>query len=98
MPPLSLEQRLDRLLEIWGTIYAALADEFTDLHFKIPERVAVHTAAALKPYEDALDAIISAWVGACFLQGVAQAYGDQNAAIWVPTARLTDHAKHCGND
>ena len=33
----------------------------------------------------ALDAIVCAWVGACIVDGTAEAFGDQSAAIWVPT-------------
>ncbi len=51
---------------------------------KIPRDVKV--AAQLKPYEDALDAVVCAWVGACYLNGTATAYpgDDPVAAIWIP--------------
>jgi predicted RNase H-like nuclease len=38
----------------------------------------------LKPFEDALDAVVSAWVGVTYRNGRAQAFGDDSAAIWVP--------------
>lgn len=41
----------------------------------------------LKRYEDALDALVCAWVGVRYLAGHAIAYGDHNAAIWVPCCR-----------
>jgi predicted RNase H-like nuclease len=42
------------------------------------------SASGLKRYEDALDALVCAWVGAKYLLGEAVAYGDGTAAIWVP--------------
>lgn len=44
-------------------------------------------------YEDAIDALVSAWCGMCYLQGQAKAFGDERATIWVPvesTARRLD--------
>ena len=35
--------------------------------------------------EDALDAVVCAWVGVCALEGRAKAYGDPDSAIWVPS-------------
>ena len=39
---------------------------------------------ALKAFEDALDAMISAWVGILFLEGRAVPLGDESAAVWCP--------------
>ncbi len=38
----------------------------------------------LKGYEDALDAIVCAWIGCEFLAGRCVAYGDEDSAIWLP--------------
>ncbi|MDW7774366.1 MAG: hypothetical protein SCH71_15885 [Desulfobulbaceae bacterium] len=38
----------------------------------------------LKRYEDALDALVCAWVGVKFLEGETQPLGDETAAIWCP--------------
>ncbi len=38
----------------------------------------------MKAFEDMLDAVICAWVGAAILDGRARAYGDDISAIWVP--------------
>jgi hypothetical protein len=43
------------------------------LGFKTPDAFA--SFAFLKPYEDALDAIICSWVGACFFEGKADPLG-----------------------
>ena len=39
----------------------------------------------VKAYEDALDAIICAWVAICGLEGRAAPFGDENSSIWIPT-------------
>jgi predicted RNase H-like nuclease len=38
----------------------------------------------LKAVEDAIDALVCCWVGARWLDGAADAFGDASAAIWVP--------------
>nr|WP_280514606.1 DUF429 domain-containing protein [Rhizobium anhuiense] len=38
----------------------------------------------MKGFEDALDAVVCAWVGACMMDGRAKAYGDVESAIWIP--------------
>lgn len=40
--------------------------------------------ARLKRHEDALDALICAWVGVQYLAGSIRAFGDEDAAIWTP--------------
>jgi predicted RNase H-like nuclease len=42
------------------------------------------TLSDLKPVEDLIDAVISAWVGSTFIEGRAEAFGDEVSAIWVP--------------
>lgn len=44
------------------------------------------TLSGLKPAEDVLDAIVSAWVGIVALAGAAEPFGDEVSAIWVPVA------------
>ena len=39
--------------------------------------------AALKRWEDAVDALVAAWVGIRYLEGTAEPYGDATAAIWI---------------
>lgn len=76
-----------RLLEQWTAIVAALESEIAGVSamFPIPQ----HTAATweLKAFEDALDAVICAWVGICALEDRAIAYGDNDGAIWIPVAK-----------
>jgi len=42
------------------------------------------TGIELKAYEDALDAIVCAWVAICALEGRAAPFGDDASAIWIP--------------
>ena len=41
-------------------------------------------ARGAKQREDALDALICAWVGACMVDHEALGCGDDDAAIWIP--------------
>jgi predicted RNase H-like nuclease len=75
-------ERMKLLLAMWGRLGTALGGEIGDLGFALPTNAA--TFSSLKPFEDMLDAVICAWVGACYVQGRAEAYGDDDAAIWVP--------------
>ena len=49
----------------------------------IPTDASLQIRRALKRFEDTLDALVCAWVGACYLAGHAECYGDAAAAIWV---------------
>lgn len=51
---------------------------------RLPTSDEVNRLSALKRYEDVLDAIVCGWVSVCFVEGAAEAYGDESAAIWVP--------------
>jgi hypothetical protein len=41
-----------------------------------------------KAWEDVIDAIVCCWVGVEWLAGRAKAYGDDDAAIWVPRPQV----------
>ena len=47
---------------------------------------------SLKKFEDTLDALVCAWVGACYIDRDAECFGDHNAAIWVPARNATTPA------
>jgi predicted RNase H-like nuclease len=80
-----MERRL-RVLDQWRSIIAALERQILDVAttLVLPDRDV--PAVALKAFEDRLDAVVCAWVGACVLLGEAGPYGDEDAAIWIPNA------------
>lgn len=91
-PSLTVRQRIDRLLAQFRAIRAALAREIRDVRLPLPRPGAVPTLAALKRYEDALDALVCGWVGIQFAAGRAVAYGDATAAVWVPADSVTERS------
>lgn len=64
-------------------ILEALRDKVAGVQLQIPSPDA--SAAELKRFEDAMDAVVCAWIGTQYLEGKCQPYGDNTAAIWVPT-------------
>jgi predicted RNase H-like nuclease len=69
----------------WKLIVAALEERIAGVKKSFPEVAESASGLALKSYEDALDAVVCAWVGACALEGMAEPFGDACAAIWIPT-------------
>ena len=65
---------------------ALLATRFAGLADHLPPLAEDASGAAAKAHEDMLDAIVCAWVGVTALDGAADAYGDEESAIWVPRA------------
>ncbi len=60
-----------------------LAKRLDDATLKLPEDTS--SKAALKRWEDTLDALVCARVGVEYVEGRATVYGDGTAAIWCPT-------------
>lgn len=83
-PGTSVRVRMGRLLAIHNRILGALGDWIRDIPLSLPTPPACPNLAALKRYEDALDALVCAWVGCRYLDGDVTAYGDDDAAIWIP--------------
>ncbi len=83
-PGSSVAQRIRKLRAEFARIHAALEDVVGPLGFELPSARRVRTLAALKRYEDALDALVCAWVGVQFARGAATPYGDASSAVWVP--------------
>ncbi len=84
-PALDTAGRRAALLDVWRQILAALAREVDGcdaLQKAMPAATA--PVAALKRFEDAVDASVCAWVGATYLEGRAEPYGDGTAAVWIP--------------
>ncbi len=76
--------RIANLLAVWRRILIALREHVHAINLALPAEDQCHSLSSLKPFEDALDAAVSAWVGTLFVEGRAVAYGDESAAIWAP--------------
>ncbi|WP_235199778.1 DUF429 domain-containing protein [Sphingomonas sp. RIT328] len=70
----------------WRRIAALLATRFDGLADRLPPLADRPSGIDAKAHEDMLDAIVCAWVGVTALDGQAEAYGDDDSAIWVPRA------------
>ncbi len=82
----SVQARIGHLLAAFRRIEGGLLKELGAIPIELPEASEVKTLASLKRFEDALDSLVCAWVGARFLAGGTDAFGDSTAAIWVPAA------------
>jgi predicted RNase H-like nuclease len=83
-PRTTIAERVSSLLEQFDRINVALGAVIGGALLQLPAAARTRSLAELKRYEDALDALISAWVGARYSTGQAAAYGDETAAIWIP--------------
>jgi predicted RNase H-like nuclease len=85
-PRLSRQARLDAIVAELKAIHSGLEAYFGRLPFQLPQQAS--RPSGLKPFEDALDALVSAWVGTLFLEEMAEPLGDDDAAIWCPRASI----------
>jgi predicted RNase H-like nuclease len=85
-PDVGPMERRPRVLDQWRSIIAALERQILDVATTLVLPDGDVPAIALKAFEDRLDAVVCAWVGACVLLGEARPYGDEDAAIWIPNA------------
>jgi predicted RNase H-like nuclease len=80
------DRRRDLLLSRWRTILEALrlsaGIEISSRVFELP--TSCSSFSEMKRYEDALDALVCAWVAIEFLNNRADPLGDDTAAIWTP--------------
>lgn len=83
-PGMDARWRIGKLLDVYGSILAALGNYISDINLRLPSPEQVPSLAHLKRYEDAIDGLVCAWTGIEYLEGRAESYGDANAAIWVP--------------
>ncbi|MCB1416911.1 MAG: DUF429 domain-containing protein, partial [Nitratireductor sp.] len=82
-PEAGMDERIRNLIAMHKKIRAALSERFDGLNDLIPIP-RVESLSQLKKYEDALDALICAWVGVEYLAGKTVPLGDRTAAIWCP--------------
>jgi len=83
-PDSSPADRQTKLLQIWDRILGLLETEIGGVRRALPLPPTTSRGYELKAFEDALDAVVCAWVGARALDGRAKAFGDRESAIWVP--------------
>lgn len=83
-PSCSRVQRIGALLAEFQAIHDKLLVLFGSLGLPLPQVSSIQTLSSLKRYEDALDALVCAWVGSQYMQGKTVAFGDHTAAIWCP--------------
>ncbi len=74
-------------------IYRALRSELGKLQFELPATADGLSLTYLKRFEDALDALVCAWVGLQHLHRRTRPYGDHESAIWVPTSTAASSAR-----
>jgi len=82
-PEANLDQRIRNLIAMHKKIHVALSERFEGVNGLISIRN-VESLSHLKKVEDALDALICAWVGVEYLAGRTVPLGDDSAAIWCP--------------
>jgi predicted RNase H-like nuclease len=89
-PDKTPEERRRRIVKNWRKVIDALSDDIGKIDLPLPAKDAVETMASshLKRYEDALDALICAWVGIKYFEGDCTAFGDGSSAIWIPPKGL----------
>ena len=83
-PGESVSGRIQNLLIEFIAIRDALVQVFDGLRLGLPEPATMKSLSALKRYEDALDALVCAWVGVEYLAGRVVPLGNDDAAIWCP--------------
>ena len=84
-PNTCVRSRVRKLISAFHELKHALDREIADIDLPFPELGENVALSHLKPYEDALDALVCAWVGICYIEGRAEPFGNEIAAIWVPT-------------
>jgi predicted RNase H-like nuclease len=81
-PAATASERRARLRMNLGRILEALNERIHGIPLCLPPDSS--GPAALKRFEDALDGLVCAWIGARYLEGGCASYGDDTAAIWIP--------------
>lgn len=84
-PSLTPGERRANLVAMWSHIVGLLGREMDGVAEALPLPPSDAPLVAMKAYEDALDAVICAWVGITALEGRARPYGDAVSAIWIPS-------------
>lgn len=86
-PLLSPFERRVRLYHEWRKVITLLEGQISGVASAFAGLDAELSSARTKATEDALDAVVYAWVGICALEGRAVPFGDDESAIWIPISR-----------
>jgi predicted RNase H-like nuclease len=78
--------RRQKIVKNWRKIIDALSVTISKIDLPLPAKADLenYPSTSLKRFEDALDALVSGWVGIKYFEGDCTAYGDESAAIWIP--------------
>lgn len=77
-------QRIAAILGEFRAMHAALTKKLGPSDLPLPAETQIRSLSQLKRYEDALDALVCAWVGTCYIEGSVDGFGDETAAIFCP--------------
>lgn len=80
-PEATAAERRGKLLATWQAIVGLLDSVVTGSSASL---IPLIESGRLKAAEDAIDAVVCAWVGCCVLEGRATPFGDELSAIWIP--------------
>ena len=83
-PEADSEERRALLLEAMHRLADGLSQRIQGMPDPLADVGSRPPLRRLKEAEDALDAAVCAWVGVCYLEGRAEPFGDETAAIWIP--------------
>ncbi|WP_311273385.1 MULTISPECIES: DUF429 domain-containing protein [unclassified Rhizobium] len=78
------DDRRQLLFDVWQQIIELLDARIRGVKAALVSPSSEARGYEMKAFEDKLDAVVCAWVGACVLDGTAVAHGDAESAIWVP--------------
>lgn len=96
-PELDRAQRRIAVVKNLNGLRSALNKRVAGVAQWLPAAQSFTQASSLKGYEDALDAVVCAWIGCEFLAGRSVAYGDAKSAIWLPKPSGLKHGRHYTN-
>jgi hypothetical protein len=75
---------LDAARRIWRKIVEALDQRIEGVQAALPPPSDDERGCRVKAYEDKLDGVVCAAAAIACLNGDGKAFGDEDAAIWVP--------------
>lgn len=87
-PTLSPSERRSRLHLEWSRIIGLLEQEVQGVSSAFDGFERRTSGYEMKATEDALDAVVCAWVAIQALEGRAIPYGDADSAIWIPSPKI----------